>query len=76
MPAEITEWGAAMMMSLAAAMALFFSAIPKIFGFLISDLGVDTINTLAVRFTYPSLADEMFHSCRIRVLNSKSPCVN
>ena len=35
MPTEITEWSAAMMTSLAAAMALFFSAIPKIFGFLI-----------------------------------------
>lgn len=35
MPTQITEWSAAMMTSLAAAMALFFSAIPKIFGFLV-----------------------------------------
>lgn len=31
---EITEWSAALMTSLASAMALFFSAIPKILGFL------------------------------------------
>lgn len=35
MQTQITEWSAAMMTSLAAAMALFFSAIPKIFGFLV-----------------------------------------
>jgi hypothetical protein len=33
METQITDWGAAMMTSLAAAMALFFSAIPKILGF-------------------------------------------
>jgi hypothetical protein len=33
MPAQITEWSEALMTSLAAAMALFFSAIPKILGF-------------------------------------------
>jgi hypothetical protein len=33
MQTQITDWGAAMMTSLAAAMALFFSAIPKILGF-------------------------------------------
>lgn len=33
MPTQITEWSAALMSSLAAAMALFFSAIPKILGF-------------------------------------------
>ena len=32
---EVTEWSAALMSSLATAMALFFSAIPKIFGFLV-----------------------------------------
>lgn len=32
---QVTEWSAALMTSLATAMALFFSAIPKIFGFLI-----------------------------------------
>ena len=35
METQITDWGAAMMTSLAAAMALFFSAIPKILGFAI-----------------------------------------
>ncbi len=35
MQTQITEWSAAMMTSLAAAMALFFSAIPKILGFLV-----------------------------------------
>jgi Conserved TM helix len=35
MPTQITEWSSALMTSLAAAMALFFSAIPKIFGFLV-----------------------------------------
>jgi hypothetical protein len=35
MPAQITEWSSALMTSLAAAMALFFSAIPKIIGFLV-----------------------------------------
>ena len=35
MPAQITEWSAALMTSLAAAMALFFSAIPKVLGFLV-----------------------------------------
>lgn len=35
MQTQITDWSAAMMTSLAAAMALFFSAIPKIFGFLV-----------------------------------------
>src|SRR5215208_1356928 len=35
MPAQITEWSAALMTSLAAAMAMFFSAIPKVLGFLI-----------------------------------------
>jgi hypothetical protein len=35
MPAQITEWSVALMTSLAAAMALFFSAIPKILGFLV-----------------------------------------
>jgi hypothetical protein len=35
MPNQITEWSSAMMSSLAAAMALFFSAIPKVFGFLV-----------------------------------------
>jgi small-conductance mechanosensitive channel len=35
MQTQITEWSAAMMTSLAAAMTLFFSAIPKIFGFLV-----------------------------------------
>ncbi|WP_317202115.1 mechanosensitive ion channel family protein [Janthinobacterium sp.] len=33
MQAQITEWSSALMTSLAAAMALFFSALPKIFGF-------------------------------------------
>jgi hypothetical protein len=33
MPTQITDWGAALMTSLAAAMALFFSAIPKVIGF-------------------------------------------
>lgn len=33
MPTQITEWSGAMMTSLAAAMAMFFSAIPKILGF-------------------------------------------
>lgn len=32
---QVTEWSTALMTSLAAAMALFFSAIPKIFGFLV-----------------------------------------
>ena len=32
---QVTEWSAALMTSLATAMALFFSAIPKIFGFLV-----------------------------------------
>jgi hypothetical protein len=35
METQITDWGAAMMTSLAAALALFFSAIPKILGFAI-----------------------------------------
>lgn len=35
MQTQLTEWSAAMTTSLAAAMALFFSAIPKIFGFVI-----------------------------------------
>lgn len=35
MPTQITEWSSALMTSLAAAMALFFSAIPKIFGFIV-----------------------------------------
>jgi hypothetical protein len=35
MPTQITEWSAALMTSLAAAMALFFSAIPKVLGFLV-----------------------------------------
>jgi hypothetical protein len=35
MPAQITEWSSALMTSLAAAMALFFSAIPKILGFIV-----------------------------------------
>ena len=35
MPTQITEWSAALMTSLAAAMALFFSAIPKILGFIV-----------------------------------------
>lgn len=35
MPTQITDWGAALMTSLAAAMALFFSAIPKVLGFLV-----------------------------------------
>jgi hypothetical protein len=35
MPNQITEWSTAMMSSLAAAMALFFSAIPKVLGFLV-----------------------------------------
>jgi hypothetical protein len=34
MQTQITEWSAAMMTSLAAALSLFFSAIPKILGFL------------------------------------------
>jgi hypothetical protein len=33
MPTQITEWSAALMTSLAAALALFFSAIPKVLGF-------------------------------------------
>lgn len=33
MQAQITEWSSAMMTSMAAAMALFFSAVPKILGF-------------------------------------------
>src|SRR6476620_11273912 len=33
MPTAITDWGAAMMTSLAAALAMFLSAIPKIIGF-------------------------------------------
>ena len=35
MPTQITEWSTALMTSLAAAMGLFFSAIPKVLGFLI-----------------------------------------
>jgi small-conductance mechanosensitive channel len=35
MPTQVTEWSDAMMTSLAAAMALLFSAIPKILGFLL-----------------------------------------
>ncbi|MDB5891176.1 MAG: hypothetical protein JWP47_2007 [Polaromonas sp.] len=35
MQTQVTEWSSALMTSLAAAMALFFSAIPKIFGFVI-----------------------------------------
>ncbi|MGZ3236579.1 MAG: mechanosensitive ion channel family protein, partial [Burkholderiaceae bacterium] len=35
MQSQITEWSSAMMTSLASAMALFFSAIPKILGFAI-----------------------------------------
>jgi hypothetical protein len=35
MPTQITEWSAALMTSMAAAMAMFFSAIPKVLGFLI-----------------------------------------
>ena len=35
MQTQITEWSVALMTSLAAAMALFFSAIPKILGFLV-----------------------------------------
>lgn len=35
MQSQITEWGTALMSSLAAAMALFFSGIPKILGFAI-----------------------------------------
>jgi hypothetical protein len=35
MPSQISDWSVAMMSSLAAAMALFFSAIPKIIGFVV-----------------------------------------
>ena len=35
MPNQITEWSTALMSSLTAAMALFFSAIPKVLGFLV-----------------------------------------
>jgi hypothetical protein len=35
MPVQVTEWSEALMTSMAAAMALFFSAIPKILGFLL-----------------------------------------
>ncbi len=35
MPTQVTEWSAALMTSLAAAMALFFSAIPKVLGFVV-----------------------------------------
>lgn len=35
MPVQVTDWGEAMLTSLAAAMALFFSAVPKIIGFLV-----------------------------------------
>jgi len=35
MPTQITEWSTALMTSLAGAMALFFSAIPKVLGFLV-----------------------------------------
>jgi hypothetical protein len=35
MPTQITQWSEAMLTSFAAAMALFFSAIPKILGFLL-----------------------------------------
>ncbi|MES2977514.1 MAG: small-conductance mechanosensitive ion channel [Pseudomonadota bacterium] len=35
MQTQITEWSAALMTSLATAMALFFSAIPKVLGFLV-----------------------------------------
>lgn len=35
MPTQVTEWSDAMFTSLAAAMALFFSAVPKILGFLL-----------------------------------------
>jgi small-conductance mechanosensitive channel len=35
MPVQITEWSEALMTSLAAAMALFFSAIPKVLGFIV-----------------------------------------
>jgi hypothetical protein len=35
MPTQITEWSAALMTSLAAALALFFSALPKILAFIV-----------------------------------------
>lgn len=35
MPTQVTEWSAALMTSLVGAMALFFSAIPKVLGFLV-----------------------------------------
>lgn len=35
MPTQITEWSEALMTSLAAAMAMFFSAIPKVLGFVV-----------------------------------------
>ncbi len=35
MQTQITEWSAALMTSMAAAMAMFFSAIPKVLGFLV-----------------------------------------
>lgn len=35
MQTQITEWSAALMTSMAAAMALFFSAIPKVLGFIV-----------------------------------------
>lgn len=35
MPTQITEWSEALLTSLAAAMVLFFSAIPKVLGFLV-----------------------------------------
>ena len=35
MPTQVTEWSDAMFTSLAAAMALFFSAVPKIIGFVL-----------------------------------------
>ncbi len=35
MPTQITEWSSALMTSLAGAMALFFSAIPKVLGFIV-----------------------------------------
>ena len=35
MPTQVTEWSDAIFTSLAAALALFFSAIPKVIGFVL-----------------------------------------
>ncbi|RJG03437.1 mechanosensitive ion channel family protein [Noviherbaspirillum sedimenti] len=49
MQSQITEWSAALMTSLAAAMALFFSGIPKILGFAIIVVVGWVISSLVVK---------------------------